>query len=174
VAAAAAQGAWALPAADDRSTLRLLLASPYFLSGCAFALLLLFALVWWRRRPADPEEVERGRREYLSRVGRIVEGEILEILEEATPPALPAGKSSGRRRDAAHPPGQGAANGARHLVRYTYSISGVTYETAQDVTGFEERACLHQLISGQQASVKYDPQSPGNSMLIAEDWSGLH
>jgi hypothetical protein len=159
-----------------RSTLRLLLAHPYILFGSAAAVLLLAVLLWWRRRPVDPEEIERSRREYLSRVGRIVEGEILEILEEPGPPPLPASSRNltnpSRRRRAA--PLGAPGDGSRHLVRYTYSISGVTYETAQDVTGFEERACLHQLVSGQPASVKYDPQSPGNSMLIAEDWSGLH
>ena len=31
------------------------------------------------------------------------------------------------------------ANGLRKLVCYSYSISGVSYETAQDVTGLEER-----------------------------------
>ena len=161
-------------AGQNRKNLRLLLAHPYYLFGSAAALLLLVALLWWRRRPADPEEIERGRREYLSRVGRIVEGEILEILEEPAPPAAPASRFSRRPPAAASRAAASASNGARHLVRYTYSISGVTYETAQDVTGFEERACLHQLIAGQPASVKYDPQSPGNSMLIAEDWSGLH
>lgn len=139
--------------------MRTLLAHPLFpILGAAAALLLAAAaLWWWRRRPRDPEELERRRREYLSRVGRIVEGEILEILES---PAV-AVAHTGR-------------NGKRSLVCYTYAISGVTYETAQDVTGFEERACLKQLITGQPASVKYDPQSPGNSMLIAEDWSGLN
>jgi len=135
--------------------------------GAAVALLIAAAaLWWWRHRPRDPEEMERRRREYLSRVGRIVEGEILEIRE--SPGVAPA--ISGRRRGA--PPSNGHAK--RSLVCYTYAISGVTYETAQDVTGFEERACLDRLITGQPASVKYDPQSPGNSMLIAEDWSGLH
>ena len=130
------------------------------------------ALLWWRRRPRDPDEVERRRREYLSRVGRIVEGEILEIRES---PALnpEPNKSRGSNGKPSHANGNGTA-AVRSLVCYTYSISGVTYETAQDVTGFEERACLHQVITGQPASVKYDPQSPGNSMLIAEDWSGLH
>jgi hypothetical protein len=150
--------------------LRTLLAHPIVpILGAAAALFLAAAaLWWWRRRPRDPEEIERRRREYLSRVGRIVEGEILEIRESAALAARP-----GRRRgtnDAL------VSNGSakRSLVCYTYAISGVTYETAQDVTGFEERACLDRLISGQPASVKYDPQSPGNSMLIAEDWSGLH
>jgi hypothetical protein len=149
--------------------LRTLLAHPALTAfGAAAALLFLAAaLWWWRRRPRDPEEIERRRREYLSRVGRIVEGEIVEIRESHAA-ASPAG---GGKRAA---PLVAASNGKRSLVCYTYAISGVTYETAQDVTGFEERACIDRLISGQPASVKYDPHSPGNSMLIAEDWSGLH
>ena len=149
--------------------MRPLLAHPIvtILGAAAGLLLAAAALWWWRRRPRDPEELERRRREYLSRVGRIVEGEILEIRESAGA----ASAHTGRGRDVHD---KLVANGKRSLVCYTYAISGVTYETAQDVTGFEERACLDRLISGQPASVKYDPQSPGNSMLIAEDWSGLH
>jgi hypothetical protein len=141
----------------------------YWLIAAAAALVLVAVIVWWRRRPRDPQEIERRRREYLSRVGRIVEGEILEILESADiSSGLTARKK--RREPAPAPP----ARDTRSLVFYTYSISGVTYETAQDVTGFEERACLKQIMAGQPASVKYDPASPGNSMLIAETWSGLH
>jgi hypothetical protein len=51
----------------------------------------------------------------------------------------------------------------------------VTYETAQDITGLEHRATGRgQLLSGQTASVKYDPANPSNSILVSEDWSGLH
>jgi hypothetical protein len=151
--------------------LKTLLAYPFFPALAAAAVVLLAAavLLWWRRRPRDPEEVERRRREYLSRVGRIVEGEILEIVESAAP----AARERARKRNTVPAPASNG-DGVRHLVCYTYSISGVTYETAQDVTGFEERACLHRIINGQPVSVKYDPQSPGNSMLIAADWSGLH
>ena len=67
-----------------------------------------------------------------------------------------------------------AESGLRRLVRYSYSIAGVTYETAQDVTGLEERLCLERIASGQPASVKYDPSNPSNSILVADDWSGLH
>lgn len=124
-------------------------------------------LFWWRSRPGDPEEVERRRRVYVNRVGRIVEGEILEIME------APAEPPAGRRRKA-RGPALAAVNGTRKLLFYKYSISGVTYETAQDVTGMEERAQLKKIVLGQPASVKYDPANPSNSILIADDWSGLH
>ncbi len=130
------------------------------------------ALYRWRRRPHDPEEAERQRRSHLNLVGRIVEGQVIEILDA---PALTAPPGSGRgffgKRDA--PPSGTPANGGRKLVCYSYSISGVSYETAQDITGLEERACLDRLGGGQPASVKYDPANPSNSILIAEDWSGL-
>ena len=144
-----------------------------WLTGAAgLATAMAAGLWWWRRRPRDLEEIERKRREHLSRVGRIVEGEILEITEasSAPPPGLNAAKRPGNgSRHAA----EAAANGSRSLVLYTYSISGVTYEAGQDITGFEQRACLNRVIAGQPASVKYDPSNPGNSMLIAEDWSGI-
>jgi hypothetical protein len=42
------------------------------------------------------------------------------------------------------------------------------------VTGLEARVMPHKLIAGQPASVKYDPSNPSNSILIGDDWSGLH
>ena len=50
---------------------------------------------------------------------------------------------------------------------------GVSYETAQDVTGLEGQRALNRLVAGQPASVKYDPANPSNSILVADDWSGL-
>jgi hypothetical protein len=49
----------------------------------------------------------------------------------------------------------------------------VTYHTAQDVTGLESQVKFEGLVSGQQASVKYDPSNPSDSILVADDWSGL-
>jgi hypothetical protein len=124
------------------------------------------------RKPEDPEDEERRRRSQLNQVGRIVEGLVVELVESqgsAAPPPDPAMFS--RRKVAAPQPG---GNGLRRLVRYSYSIAGVTYETAQDVTGLEERLCLERIASGQPASVKYDPANPSNSILVADDWSGLH
>ena len=51
-------------------------------------------------------------------------------------------------------------NGLPKLLFYSYSISGVTYETAQDITGLEEQLHLDRVAAGQTASVKYDPSNP--------------
>lgn len=132
---------------------------PPLLLSAAVVLLAATGIYYWRLRSRpSAAELERRRRAYLNRVGRIAEGRILEIAE------APAGGSR-----APH-----AADGKRTLIYYSYSISGVTYETAQDITGLEERACCERLISGQPVSVKYDPANPANSILIADDWSGLH
>ncbi len=130
------------------------------------------ALYWWRRHPPDPEEIERKRRFHLNQIGRIAEGEVIEILETPAPQAQPRGGLGVFRKHSA--PAADAGNSGRKVVCYSYSISGVTYQTAQDITGLEERACLDRLVAGQPASVKYDPANPSNSILVADDWSGLH
>ena len=141
------------------------------LAGLA-ALALVGIIIWLRRKPEDPGEVERQRCAFLNRVGRIVEGQILEIVDHVRDSH--AEKPAGFRVKF-HPQRSGAGpNGKQKLLYYTYSISGVTYETAQDVTGLEERLHLTRVAAGQTASVKYDPSNPSNSILLAEDWSGLH
>lgn len=110
-------------------------------------------------RPPDPDEIERQRRAYLNQIGRIVEGQITDLVE--------VGGDTARRRDAK------GADGRRKLVCYSYSISGVSYETAQDITTLQDRAGLERIITGLPASIKYDPSNPSNSILIADDWSGL-
>jgi len=139
----------------------------------ALAALALIAIIFWmRRKPEDPSEIERQRRAFLNRVGRIVEGQVLEVVDRVRNAHLerPAGIGAKTK-----PPSAGVgANGTQKLLYYTYSISGVTYETAQDVTGLEERLLLTRVAAGQTASVKYDPSNPSNSILLADDWSGLH
>jgi LPXTG-motif cell wall-anchored protein len=138
------------------------------------AVLAIVALIFWfRRKPTDSKDVERERRAYLNRVGRIVEGQILEVVDDAprdSPPSATTTKSSGLFQQHA----VATPNGTQKLLHYTYSISGVTYETAQDVTGLDIRAHLSRVAAGQTASVKYDPSNPSNSILLADDWSGLH
>jgi hypothetical protein len=110
-------------------------------------------------RSPDPDEMERQRRAYLNQIGRIVEGQITDLVEVA--------------EDAAQRKGSEVTDGRRKLVCYSYSISGVSYETAQDITSLEGRAGLERIITGLPASIKYDPSNPSNSILLADDWSGL-
>lgn len=132
-------------------------------------LVLIGIIVWLRRRPPDPGEIERQRRAYLNRVGRIVEGQVLEIVDR--PRDVQGGKPAGLFSKR---PADRSSNIVQKLLYYTYSISGVTYETAQDITGLEARLHLTRVAAGQTASVKYDPSNPSNSILLADDWSGLH
>jgi len=135
-----------------------------------FVVLAVVGLIFWlRRKPEDAGEVERQRRAYLNRVGRIVEGQVLEVIEHAS--GTPEPKRPGK---IPKPLAAATPNGNQRLLYYTYSISGVTYETAQDITGLEERLHLTRVAAGQTASVKYDPSNPSNSILLADDWSGLH
>ena len=110
-------------------------------------------------RSPDPDEIERQRRAYLNQIGRIVEGQITDLVEVA--------EDKARRKSTKE------VNGRRKMVCYSYSISGVSYETAQDITSLEGRAGMERIITGLPASIKYDPSNPSNSILIADDWSGL-
>jgi hypothetical protein len=119
-------------------------------------------------RPAvNPEAEERKRRLHLNQIGRIAEGQIVELVER-TPEAKEVRKglfgSSARPLPDIRP---------RHLVSYSYLISGVTYQTAQDITGLESQIRLERLVAGQPASIKYDAANPSDSILVADDWSGL-
>jgi len=132
-------------------------------------------IFWLRKKPEDEGELERQRRSYLNRVGRIVEGQVLEIVDHKGAPPQSNGNGNGKSSGIfAKHHAHSSSNGAQRLLYYTYSISGVTYETAQDVTGLEERLHLTRVATGQIASVKYDPSNPSNSILLADDWSGLH
>ena len=119
-------------------------------------------------RPAEPpHEVERKQRLHLNQIGRIAEGQVVELVEHPPEPPAPNKSVFGSR---ARPL---ADTGPRHLVSYSYAISGVTYHTAQDITGLEGQIRFERLVAGQPASVKYDPANPSDSILVADDWSGL-
>jgi hypothetical protein len=118
-------------------------------------------------RPAeDPEESERRRRLHLNQIGRIAEGQIVELVVHPPEERREPKKLFGGPRPLPD-------NRPRHLVSYSYSISGVTYHTAQDITGLEGQIRFERLVAGQPASVKYDAANPSDSILVADDWSGL-
>src|SRR5215467_9386847 len=120
-------------------------------------------------RPAEaPYEIERKRRLHLNQIGRIAEGQVVDLVEHPPEPAaeLPNRLFVSRARPLPD-------LRPRHLVSYSYAISGVTYHTAQDITGLESQIRFDRLVAGQPASVKYDPANPSDSILVADDWSGL-
>jgi len=136
------------------------------MAGAAIAAIAMIAYAFFR--PAeDPEAAERKRRLHLNQIGRIAEGQIVELAEHPPEPREERRKlfGGGARPLADHR--------ARHFVSYSYAISGVTYHTAQDITGLEGQVRLERLVAGQPASVKYDPANPTDSILVADDWSGL-
>ena len=133
----------------------------------AAVLVMLAAIAMLFRSPVDPYEAERKRRLRLNQIGRIAEGHVVELVLQPAELGTPRGSLfRGKARPQAAPQG-------RKLVWYSYAISGVTYQTAQDVTGLDSQVNFEGLVAGQPASVKYDPANPTNSILVADDWSGL-
>jgi hypothetical protein len=59
------------------------------------------------------------------------------------------------------------------LVTYSYLVRGDEYTTSQDVSRLKEflPADLSQI---GPVLVRYDARDPANSIVLAEDWSGLH
>lgn len=138
------------------------------LAFAAVAIVAVAMIVYAFIRPSvDPEEAERNRRLHLNQIGRIAEGQVVELMEQYPEETQKRGSLFGSK---ARPE---AAARNRHLVSYSYSISGVTYHTAQDITGLEGQIRFERLVAGQPASVKYDASNPSDSIIVADDWSGL-
>jgi len=119
-------------------------------------------------RLESEDDVERRRRLRVNQIGRICEGQITELLELPPSPTRRSGLFGIFGGNGKTP------NPTRKLVCYAYSISGVTYETSQDVTLLQDRVVVSELVAGQHASIKYNPSNPSDSILVADDWSGLH
>src|SRR4029077_6377871 len=103
-----------------------------------------------RRKPKSPEELERKRREWLDNVARITDGTVIDVQE--------------LRLDNQHP---------STMLIFQYDVAGVSYEASQDVTYLRQWVNLHSCRLGLPTSVKYDPQNPGNSLVVSERWIGL-
>jgi hypothetical protein len=115
------------------------------------------------RRKPTAEEIERERRETLARVGRITDGTIMDtMIAEVRKPALDLA-------DDPEPARQGPLT--PDMIVYVYRIAGVTYECAQDVTMLPE--LVHGVRTDLPIQVRYAPQNPANSIIVAETWSGI-
>jgi hypothetical protein len=114
-------------------------------SGAVLAAYLLL-----RRKPKTADDVERERRVWLDRVGRITDGTVIDVQE------VPAGEHK-----------------SSTMLIYQYDVAGVSYEASQEVTYLRPRINLHSCRLGVPTSVRYDPQNPGNSIVVSERWLGL-
>ena len=59
------------------------------------------------------------------------------------------------------------------LLHYDYSVAGVTYPAAQDISALRHMAEAEKFSEGLPVSVKYDPQNPLDSIVVCELWTGL-
>jgi hypothetical protein len=121
----------------------------YTLTG-AIVIATATSFVWFSGRKKTPEQREAMRRERINSQGRITDGTLLDVQE------LDSGTDH-----------------AVQLVMYTYDVAGVQYECSQDVTQLRQYVDLNSCRIGNATSVKYDPQHPGNSIVLAETWCGL-
>ena len=146
------------------------------------------------RPKPTPEELERERRDLLARTGRITDGTILDTrMDTLLDPDLDtsldttldttldlAFQDAAENRPYSPPatildgesstPGPGRLQ-PPHLILYNYRIAGVSYECAQDVTMLADH--VHGIRTDLPIQVRYEPHNPGNSIVVAESWSGL-
>ncbi len=112
-------------------------------------------MCWWpgcwpggaARRPTTAS-ASAGQR--ITQHGRITDGNILDVQELDL---------NGR--------------GSAQMLIYQYDVAGVTYEASQDITYLRHQVDLYSCRLGLATSVKYDPHNPGDSIVVAEGWTGL-
>ena len=126
-------------------------------AAAALAAVLLVAGLWLLlRRGPSPEARERARRHFLSHSGRVVDGMLLDIYDIK---AAAKSKNSPIR--------------TLTMLLYSYRIGGVDYESSQDVTDLLSVVDAAQVRAGFPCSARYQPGHPQNSIVVAEEWSGL-
>jgi hypothetical protein len=108
------------------------------------------AAAWSRSRRKTPDQLEHERRMRISEKGRITDGTVIDVNEMQT-----------------------NGSGELQLLIYHYDVAGVSYEASQDVSSLRHMVDLHSCRAGLMTSIKYDPNNPGNSIVIAENWTGL-
>ncbi|MGH9596711.1 MAG: hypothetical protein ACRD3K_07935 [Edaphobacter sp.] len=139
--------------------------SPRVVAAISVGAVSAIGIVWYaftRRRPTA-EEIERERRELLARSGRITDGTIMDTMITETRTAAASVAEVATPVDPSVPTLQ--------IIVYNYRIAGVTYECAQDVTTLAEY--VHGIRTDLPIQVRYLPQNPANSIVVAESWSGL-
>jgi hypothetical protein len=103
----------------------------------------------FRKKPTAAE-LEQRRRDFLVKSGRIVDGMLLDVYE--------VDSEDGQKLT---------------LVLFNYRIGGVDYECSQDITNMAEVVDPKRIQLGLPCSVRYQPGNPQNSVVVAEQWTGL-
>jgi hypothetical protein len=106
------------------------------------------------RKHPTADELELERRKMLVNYGRIVDGMLLDAFQ------VPAEDEHG-------------IGTMRDMLLYQYEISGVVYECSQDITALAAILDPATVKIGMPCSIRYQPGSPENSILVSERWSGL-
>jgi len=88
--------------------------------------------------------------------GRLVDGMLLDVCQVEVPPAS--------KTEAAR---------TLSMLLFSYRIAGAEYECSQDITNMTEVVDAAQARAGFPCTVRYQPGNPQNSIVIAEDWTGL-
>jgi hypothetical protein len=110
----------------------------------------LLAYLLLKRKPKTAEDKERERRAWIDQHGRITDGTVIDVQEVRLEGRKPA-----------------------TMLIFQYDVAGVSYEASQDVTYLRQWINLHSCRLGLPTSVRYDPQNPGNSIVVSERWMGL-
>ena len=121
-----------------------------YLAIAGAAALVVAARALFRRKRKAPEQLERERRTRISESGRITDGTVIDVNQI-----------------------QLNGDSETQLLIYKYDVAGVSYEASQDITHLRHLVDLHSCRLGLQASIKYDPDNPGNSIVVSEIWTGL-
>jgi hypothetical protein len=126
--------------------------NPFRLYALVLAVVVAGLLTYFlfRRKPKTSVELERERRSWLDQVGRITDGSVIDVQE------IP-----------------GDDHKSATVLIYHYDVAGVSYECSQEVTYLRPLINLHSCRLGLPTSVRYDPQNPGNSLVVSERWIGL-
>jgi len=125
---------------------------PRLIGGVAAGVLAVGGGIWWWivSHRVSPEEMERRRREELALGGRITDGVILDA------------RTLGNEDSVSPTP---------EVLVYSYSLAGLTYNCAQDVSSLPDEVIGFRI--DQPVQVRYDPRNPGNSIIVSETWTGL-
>jgi hypothetical protein len=102
-----------------------------------------------RKGRKTPEQLEKERRLRIIVHGRITDGTVIDAQEIT---------KDGH---------------TLQMLIFQYDVAGVSYEASQDITHLRQYVDIHTCKVGLPSSVKYNPQNPGDSSVIAEEWSGL-